>query len=199
MSSSLAVIGASDHYARAELVTLAARDGAPVLLDRRRVALIDERLPMAPYHHEALEMELSAAIELVNRVRRSVQEHADAAIAPLVEEHGAGALVLSASPFRRLPDALEEVLRSRALTNAADGMLYREALADAGARAGLEVHRLQRRSDPAVLAARELGVDRVDVTAMVAELGRLVGPPWQKDHKWATAAALIVLAPRLRS
>lgn len=193
-----AVIGAADHYARAELVTLTARDGAPVLLDRRRVALLDERLPMAPYHHEALELERAAATELVARVRRSVDEHARAALEPLVKEHGAGALVLSASPYRRLPDALEDVLRSRALTNAADGMLYREALADAAARAGLEVRRVPRRSDPAELAARELGLESSDVAALVAELGRLAGPPWQKDHKWATAAALIVLAPRLR-
>ena len=35
-----AVIGASGHYARAELVTLAAEDGVPVFLDRRRVELI---------------------------------------------------------------------------------------------------------------------------------------------------------------
>ena len=42
------VIGASDHYARAELVTLGAGDGAAVLLDRRRVELIAAGLPSAP-------------------------------------------------------------------------------------------------------------------------------------------------------
>ena len=74
MSVADAVIGASDHYARAELVTLAADDGAPVFLDRRRVELIDRSLPSAPYHHEALELDIGAAIDLVNRVRRSVAE-----------------------------------------------------------------------------------------------------------------------------
>jgi len=59
-----AVIGASDHYARAELVTLAVRDAAPVFLDRRRVELIDKDLPSAPYHHEALELDIAAAIDL---------------------------------------------------------------------------------------------------------------------------------------
>ena len=69
MSVANAVIGAADHYARAELVTLALRDAAPVFLDRRRVVLIDKGLPSAPYHHEALELDLRAAIDLVNRVR----------------------------------------------------------------------------------------------------------------------------------
>ena len=41
MSVAETVIGASDHYARAELVTLAVEDAAPVFLDRRRVELID--------------------------------------------------------------------------------------------------------------------------------------------------------------
>ena len=46
MSAPRTVVGASDHYGRAELVTLGRRDGAPVLLDRRTARLIaeDERL-----------------------------------------------------------------------------------------------------------------------------------------------------------
>ena len=59
MSVANAVIGAAVHYARAELVTLAMREGAPVFLDRRRVVLIDEGLPGAPYHHEALELDIA--------------------------------------------------------------------------------------------------------------------------------------------
>ena len=80
MSATEAVIGAADHYARAELVTLALAGDSPVLLDRRSVELIDKGLPSAPYHHEALELAIDTAIDLVNRVRRSVAEHASAAI-----------------------------------------------------------------------------------------------------------------------
>ena len=181
-SAAHAVVGASDHYGRAELVTLAVLDGDPVLLDRRRVELIDEHLPIAPYHHEALELELEAAIELVARVRRSVEERARAALSSLQESHRVGALVLPASPFERLPDSLADVLSSRRLTLAADGMLYREALADAAARTGMEVVRYSRRGDPESLAAGALGIDRSEVSALLDELGRRAGPQIGRAH-----------------
>ena len=199
MSVTAAVIGASDHYARAELVTLAVRDAAPVFLDRRRVALIDEDLPSAPYHHEALELDIGAAIELVNRVRRSVAEHASAAISTLLATHRARVMILPASPYTRLPDSLEEILSSRPLTHAADGMLYRETLAEAAAELGLEVRRYPRKTDPTVLAAEAMGVDAAEVTSLIARFGREAGAPWRKDHKMAAAAGLCVLGPRLRA
>ena len=193
-----AVIGASVHYARAELVTLTARDGDPVLLDRRRARLIGDGLPGAPYHHEALEMDLGPATDLVKRVRRSVAEHAGAAVFTMLTAWPVRALILPASPYDRLPESLEEVLGSRALTLAADGMLYREFLAEAAAQLGLEVHRYPRKTVPAVLAAEALGTTVPEVNTLIARFGREAGPPWRKDHKLAAAAALTVLGPRLR-
>lgn len=196
-SSAGPVAGVTDHYARAVLVTLDADGGAPVLVDRREVALIDGGLPIAPYHHEALEMDLEEAEALVARVRRSVEACASAAVAALVETTGARVLMVPASPHDALPSSLAEVLASRPLTNAADGMLYREALAEAGRAAGLDVRRVPRKEDPAALAAQALEVELTHVTAHVAELGRAAGPPWRKDHKLAAAAALWALAPSL--
>ncbi|MXW35527.1 MAG: hypothetical protein F4Z60_08315 [Chloroflexi bacterium] len=60
------------------------------------------------------------AIDLVNRVRRSVAEHARAALSTLLAGCRARVQILPASPYDRLPDSLEEVLRSRPLTYAAD-------------------------------------------------------------------------------
>lgn len=198
MSLDEAVTGASDHYGRAELVTLAAEDAVPVFLDRRRVELIDKSLPGAPYHHEALALDIGAAIDLVNRVRRSVAEHARAAISTLRARCRARVLILPASPYDRLPDSLEEVLRSRPLTYAADGMLYRESLAEAAAELGMEVRRYPRKTDPTVLAAEAMGVGAVEVASIIARFGREAGTPWRKDHKMAAAAALSVLGPRIR-
>ena len=193
-----AVIGASDHYARAELVTLALEDAAPVFLDRRCVELIDKGLPSAPYHHEALELDIGAATDLVNRVRRSVAEHASAAISTMQATYRAQVLILPASPYSSLPDSLEEVLSSRPLTFAADGMLYRESLAEAAAELGMEVRRYPRKTDPTLLAAKAMGVDVADVTSLIAQFGRQAGKPWHKDHKMAAAAALSVLGRQIR-
>lgn len=198
MSVAEAVIGASDHYARAELVTLAVEDAAPLFLDRRRVDLIDKDLPIAPYHHEALELDIGAATDLLNRVRRSVAEHARAAIATMLATYRARVLILPASPYDSLPDSLEEVLISRPLTNAADGMLYRESLAEAAAELGMEVRRYPRKTDPTMLAAEAMGVDVAEVTSLIAQFGREAGTPWRKDHKVAAAAGLWVLGPRIR-
>ncbi len=193
-----AVIGASVHYGRAELVTLAVEDGAPRFLDRRRVALIGDGLPSAPYHHEALELDIGAATVLVDRVKGSVAERANAAISAVLAIWRARVLILPASPYARLPDSLEEVLGSRPLTLAADGMLYREFLARAASELGLEVRRDPRRTDPALLAAEAMGVDVAEVHALIARFGREAGPPWRQDHKLAAAAALSVLGRRMR-
>ena len=193
------VLGATDHYGRAELVTVGRRDGEPALLDRRRVELIDPDLPVAPYHHEALELELAVATELVERVRASVARCALAALLEVKDAFGPRALVLPASPHERLPDSLAEILASRPLTNAADGMMYREALATAAAELGLEVVRTPRKADPREAAAAALGLDLAAVDALVAGFGREAGAPWRKDHKLAAAAALSVLYAELES
>ena len=198
MSVAEAVIGASDHYARAELVTLALEDAAPVLLDRRRVDLIDKCLPSAPYHHEALALDIGPATDLVNRVKRSVAEHASAALSTMLATYRAQVLILPASPYDSLPDSLEEVLTSRPLTFAADGMLYRESLAEAAAELGMEVRRYPRKTDQTVLAAEAMGVDVAEVTSLIAQFGREAGTPWRKDHKMAAAAALSVLGRQIR-
>ena len=188
--SAAGVIGASDHYGRAELVTLAVTDAAPVFLDRRSVELIAKGLPTAPYHHEALELDIRPATDLVNRVRRSVAEHASATISTMLATYRAQVLIMPASPYDRLPDSLEEVLSSRLLTFAADGMLYRESLAEAAAERGMEVRRYARKIDPMLLATDAMGVGMAKVTSLIAQFGREAGAPWRKDHKMAAAAAL---------
>ena len=97
------------------------------------------------------------------------------------------------------PAYSEKVLASRPLTYAADGMLYRELLAEAAAEQGLEVRRYARKTDPTQLAAEALGVDVAEVTALVARFGKEAGAPWRKDHKLAATAALSVLGARIRN
>ena len=141
---------------------------------------------------------IGAAIDLVNRVRGSVAEHASAAISTMLATYRAQVLILPASPYDSLPDSLEEVLSSRPLTFAADGMLYRESLAEAAAELGMEVRRYPRKTDPTVLAAEAMDVDVAGVTSLIAQFGREAGTPWRKDHKMAAAAALSVLGRQIR-
>ena len=190
MSGAGAVIGASDHYGRAELVTLAVEDGAAVFLDRRRVALIDKGLPIAPYHHEAPALDIGPATALVNQVRRSVAQHARSAISTVLDTCAARVLILPSSPYQGLPDSLEEVLNSRPLTLAADGMLYRESLGRRCRRArpgGSKILSQDRpedtrcqgnggRSSPGLLAPRSVRSCRGTAVAQGPQDGRRRGP-----------------------
>ena len=198
MKISDAVVGATVHYARAEFVTVGVEGVTPVFVDRRRIELIDVSLPIAPYHHEALKLGIGAANELVSKVKRSVARHANEALLALRAAYPVSVLILAESPHDSLPESLEEILKSRPLTFAADGMLYRESLAEAAVDLGLDVRRFPRRADVPALAAESLGMAVSAVTALIARFGREAGPPWRKDHKLAAAAALSVVGRKIR-
>jgi hypothetical protein len=188
------VTGISDHIGWAETVTLSVRGGTPVILDRRRLELIGPGLASAPYHHECLELPPKEAARLVGQTRASVVERCRRAVDGLRSSLGAEAVVIRKSPYDAIPDSLSEVLASRALTCAADGMLYREELAFQAAALGLAVHRFPRKSDPLAEAATTLGVPTSTVAALLSGFGKAVGAPWRKEHKDVAAAALLVLA-----
>lgn len=190
-----AVLGIAEHSGWAEFVVVGTRgDTAPAVLARQRVELVAAGLPRNPYHHQALRIPLAEAEALVARVRDSVAHCTRAALADVQARFAVTAAVLQESPFPHLPDALAEVLRSYHLTCAADGMMYREALADAATDLGMNVVRYPRRTDPIEQVAQALGVTRERVAAVVAELGRPLGTPWRKEHRYAAAAAMWVLA-----
>jgi hypothetical protein len=188
------VTGVSDHYGWAELVTVTIRDGVPVILDRQRARLIDPGLPSAPYHHEGLELPIDEAEQVIRKTRASVTEHCRRVVDALKSSFDVDAIVIQESPYKELPGSVSQVLASRPLTNAADGMLYREEMARQASAMGLVVHRFPRKSDQLGAASRALGRSASDVAAILTNFGKLVGSPWRKEHKHVAAAALCVLA-----
>jgi len=190
-----AVVGASTHYGRAELVTMSTDGKAATLADKRRVELISPGLPEAPYHHEGLELPAAETRILVAKVQGSVTEYCRAAISVLRDAYPVVAVVVPASPYASLPD-VDEVLASYQLTCAADGMMYRESFASAAAEQGLDVIRTPRGADEVSMAATALERSVEETSAFLKDLGRRAGPPWRAEHKKAAAAALSVLATR---
>jgi hypothetical protein len=79
--------------------------------------------------------------------------------------------------------------------HAAEGELYREALAEACAEAGLSVTRAPRK-ELTGLAAAASGSTLREFEARLTAAGKALGPPWQADHRLATAAAWLGLASR---
>jgi hypothetical protein len=180
------VIGVSDHGGWAVLVTVA-RDG--MLLDRRRVDLVDEGLPKLPHHHEAQGLPLDDAVALVERVRVSAERHAVLALdAVTIAVPRILGVALRNCP--QLPAAIAERIKDYRAQNVADWVMYRKALASAAEARGWAVHWYDAKR--VLDAARQaLGVE--DLDAHFLHVRRAVGPPWNKDHKLAMAAAIVTV------
>ena len=178
------IIGVSDHGGWAVLVTVA-RDGT--LLDRRRVELVDEDLPGLPHHHEGQLLPMDSAVALVERVRLSAERHAvlalDGVATAVPQIRG---IALRSCP--ELPATIAERIRDYRARNLADWVMYRKALAAAAEARGWPIHWYDAKKVQGS-ASRALHVE--DFDAYFLQTRRAVGPPWNKDHKLAMAAAIV--------
>jgi hypothetical protein len=184
MAKTTAIVGVWDHWGWAVLVTVKP-DG--VVVDRRRVTLIGDGLPPFPHHQEGQTLPREAGVALVKRVRTSVQRCARAVIDTLA---GEVSIPIRGTAIRRcpeLPSTIAERITNYRAHNVADSVMYRQALADAASDRGWFVSWY----DTKLVfgeAARALG--RNSISDLLRDTGKSLGPPWQKDHQFAMAAAL---------
>ncbi len=198
-----AAVGLRVHSGWAAMVAVCVEKGAPRLLGRERVTLVETfsyrfRQP----YHTAEKMKLEEAREFVARVEAEAGRLAQQAIHGLqsnLQKQGitlkrCGLLLASG---RDLPE-FERILASHALIHTADGELFREALSGAAKRCGIETMGIKEkelldqarqtlRAQPAVLLRR------------VTELGKPLGSPWSQDEKFATLAAWLALRTRVQT
>ena len=185
MSSDDAIIGISDHGGWAVLVTTA---GDGILLDRRRVELVDEGLPKIPHHSEGQGLPIDEAVALVERVRASAERHAKLvldAVAMTLPRRIRG-VALRQCPA--LPPTIAERITDYRAQNVADWVMYRKALAAAAEAHGWVVHWYDAKK---VLDAASEALGIQDLDADFLQLRKSIGPPWGKDHKVAMAAAIV--------
>jgi hypothetical protein len=184
MSKNGGVIGISDHGGWAVLVTVA-RDGT--LLDRRRVELVGEGLPKIPHHSEGQRLPLAEAVELVERVRVSAEGHAALAF-DAVTSAVPRVLGVALRKCQELPPTIAERIKDYRAQNVADWVMYRRALAAAAEARGWPVHWYDAKS---VFGAAQQALRVEDLEAHFLQVRRTIGPPWDKDHKLAMAAAIV--------
>ena len=179
-----AIVGAADHAGWAVLVTVC-RDGT--LLDRRRVELLDHGLPKLPHHHECQGLPLQEAVELVGRVRASAERHARSCLDSLAGEVSKEIVGIAIRECPSLPETIAERISSYRAQNVADTVMYRHVLANAAAARGWFVHWYDARR---VFAEAASALGRGTLDELLEKTGADVGPPWQKDHRVAMAAAI---------
>ncbi len=93
-----------------------------------------------------------------------------------------------------MPDwTVDEILAVHFRMHKAEGVLFRDALARAAGSCGLRFFGIpEKQLDE--LAERELATSVNSSRKLIASLGKSVGPPWGRDQKDATLAAMIALA-----
>jgi len=78
-----ASVGNAVHNGWAIFVAVCTANGMPLVVERRRKALIEPGVRGQPYYHQTLELELADAEALIRQVRTSVVETARAVLTDL--------------------------------------------------------------------------------------------------------------------
>jgi hypothetical protein len=192
-----AAIGFRVHSGWAAAVAVCVDKGAPVVLAKQRVHLVETfTYEFRQPYHTAEKMLQGQAGDFIARMQAEARRLAYRAIRGLAsrtQEQGVkltrcGLLLASGRP---LP-ALEKILASHALIHTADGELFREALLHASARSGLREFTI-REKELLERAGQELRAKPKELMRRVTELGRAHGTPWSQDEKFATLAAWLAL------
>ena len=188
MSRDGGIIGVSDHGGWAVLVTVE-RDGT--MLDRRRVELVDGDLPKIPHHSEGQGLPLGEAVKLVERVRASAERHAKLVLDHVAKTVRGPIVGVALRECPELPPTIAERITDYRAQNVADWVMYRRALAAAAEARGWAVHWYDTRK---VFDAASKALHIADIEAHFEKIRKAVGPPWNKDHKLALAAAIVAVS-----
>ena len=192
-----ATVGFRAHSGWAAMVAVSVEKGAPTVLARERVELVEtftyrfrqpyhtaEKLPLGEGRKFVALVEVAAA-RLAHRAIHKLQSE--------LERQGiqATSCSLLMASGKTLPN-LEKILASHALIHTADGELFREALSSAAKRCGLATVKIRERRLLAI-AEQALRTAPAALLGRLKELGRPFGPPWSQDEKFATLAAWLAL------
>jgi hypothetical protein len=193
-----AAVGFRAHSGWAAIVAVRLEKGAPVVLARQRIHLVETfTYEFRQPYHTAEKMLAGQAREFIARMQAEAKRLAYNAIRELAsrtQEQGAkltrcGLLLASGRP---LP-TLDKILASHALIHTADGELFREAILHASARCGLSDLRIKEK-ELVERAGQVLRFKGDGLMRRVTELGKPLGSPWSQDEKFATLTAWLALA-----
>ena len=187
--------GLKAHSGWAALAVLGKSGGEFVVVERRRVELVDEEWVRQPYH-AAEELETGEARKLVKRGIDAAHRIATREMrAALQRERSrrnevAACAVLVGNP---MPEwSVEQILAVHFRMHQAEGVLFRDALINAAKKCSLNVIELPEKTIMAH-AEQALRTSAADLSKQITALGKQAGPPWGKDQKDAALAAMVAL------
>jgi len=190
--------GMKAHSGWAALVVLGTRGGELQVVERCRMELVekDEASWAKQPYHAAECLNAGDARDLVTRGlvtsrRIAVREMRTAVKRARQAGHEVVACaVLVGDP---MPEwSVDEILAVHFRMHKAEGVLFRDALARAAGACALKFFGIPEKQLEEQ-AERALGTSASSLRNTIASLGKSVGPPWGKDQKDASLAAMIAL------
>lgn len=188
-------LGLKAHSGWAALVTLGTQDDHYLVVDRRRIELVEQTWAKQPYH-AAEGLKSDVARDLVMRGVKSAHRVALRELREVVKREQkrsnkvVACAVLVTDPMPGW--SVDEILAVHFRMHKAEGVLFRDALCDGAKRAGVqlvEIHEKKLLAD----GAKVFNCSEEELTQTIVALGKSVGPPWGKDQKEAGLAAMIAL------
>lgn len=188
------IFGLKAHSGWAALVVLGKEGSDFVVVERRRVELVEEEWAKQPYH-AAEELQGEEARKVVKRGIEAAHRIARRELRAAVKRERArkneviGCVVLAGNAMPHW--SVEQILAVHFRMHQAEGVLFREALIEAAGSCDLKVTTVPEKS---LLedAEKLLRTPASKLVKRVAAIGKLAGPPWGKDQKEAALAALVV-------
>ena len=187
--------GLKAHSGWAALVVLGREKDDLVVVDRRRIELVENEWAKQPYHAaeglksetacDLVERGIDAAHKIaVREIRAALQREADR------KNEVKACAVLVGSP---MPDwSVDEILAVHFRMHKAEGVLFRDALIHAAKECKIKAVKIPEK-ELMSHAERELKTPANKLASQLSELGKAAGPPWGKDQKESALAAMIAL------
>jgi hypothetical protein len=191
-------LGLKAHSGWAALVAIGADAAGFKVLDRRRIELAEDRAADwagQPYH-AADGLPLAQSRRIVEQGIEAARRAASAELKSAVERaRSAGHSVVACAVVMPAPMpqwTIEQILAVHVRMHKAEGVLFPAALAHAASECCLQLlaipeKELDARAESALARAQHA------VAAIIARLGKSVGPPWGADQKKSALAATIAL------
>jgi hypothetical protein len=187
--------GFKAHSGWAALVVVGKPNGQPLVVDRRRIELVEQAWAKQPYH-AAEDLEPDEARALVKSGIAAAHRIATREMRAAVKRERARGnevvtcAVLAGEPMPKW--SVAEILAVHFRMHKAEGVLFREALGQAANACKLELvgipEKLLGQNAAAALATP---LSKLNLT--IAAMGKSAGPPWGKDQKDAALAAWAAL------
>src|ERR1044072_6661141 len=190
--------GLKAHSGWAALVVLGRQTDEFIVVDRRRIELVENEWAKQPYHaaeglksdiaRDLVERGIDAAHKIaVREMRAALKRESDRKN----EVKACAVLVGSPMPYW----SVDEILAVHFRMHKAEGVLFRDALVHAANECKIKSVEVPEK-DILRYVENKQKTPTSKLSSQLSALGKAAGPPWGKDEKEAALAAMFVLRSR---